>query len=298
MNPTGQTRIPGYGKHRATGQARVILNGRTFYLGRHGTKESKERYRRKIQEWLARGKQLPQGNLTVIELILAFWKHAETYYRKSDGTPTSELSCFKLALRPVKELYGTIPANDFGPQELKTIREVMVGYGWVRKSINHHLGRIRFMFKWAGEQGLGAPEVYHRLLCVSGLKLGRCEAKEGEPVKPVPGAFIDAAKSHLLRPVAALIDLHVKSILARRHRQSSSRFSRPNWKPTSFRRQRHAPNTSASCGANAEPGPAKPGLSEKTCRVYAHDGLPVIAEPSPAHLRAVPRGADTGGDGD
>jgi hypothetical protein len=91
LHLTTQTRIPGYGKHRGgTGKARVVLNGRNVYLGRHGTKESKERYRRLVQDWLARGKQLPQTNLIVKEVLLAFRKHGLTYYRKPDGTPTSE----------------------------------------------------------------------------------------------------------------------------------------------------------------------------------------------------------------
>ncbi len=77
--PQTSSHIPAYGKHRATGQARVVLNGRCFYLGKHGTPESKTAYRQLIQEWLARGRRLPQRALTVTELILAFWKHAQVY---------------------------------------------------------------------------------------------------------------------------------------------------------------------------------------------------------------------------
>ncbi len=45
--------VPGYLQHKATGQARVVLNGRTHYLGRYGTQESKERYGRLIAQWQA-----------------------------------------------------------------------------------------------------------------------------------------------------------------------------------------------------------------------------------------------------
>ncbi len=45
-------RIPAYGKHRATGQARVVLNGRSIYLGPYGSKESREAYQRIINEWI------------------------------------------------------------------------------------------------------------------------------------------------------------------------------------------------------------------------------------------------------
>ena len=36
--------------------------------------------------------------LSVNQVILAFWKHAETYYVK-DGKPTTELANFRIALK-------------------------------------------------------------------------------------------------------------------------------------------------------------------------------------------------------
>ena len=60
------------------------------------------------------------------ELILTFWKHAETYYRKPDGTRTSELNSLKQAFRPLKEIYGDTQAEAFGPQEFKTVRQAMI----------------------------------------------------------------------------------------------------------------------------------------------------------------------------
>jgi integrase len=143
------------------------------------------------------------------ELILSWLKHAKTYYRKPDGTPTSEVECYKMPLRVLKELYGSTPAGSFGPQEFKTVREAMIGKGWVRKSINRHLERIRRIFRWAGEQGIVAAEIYHRLRCVSGLKIGRSEARESDPVKPAPEAFVNAAKEHAAPPVRAMIDLQL-----------------------------------------------------------------------------------------
>ena len=53
-------------------------------------------------------------DLTVVELIAHFWKHAQTYYRRLDGTSTSEIDNYRQVLRPLKDLYGqlqpTIPA--------------------------------------------------------------------------------------------------------------------------------------------------------------------------------------------
>ena len=43
--------VPGYRKHRPTGQAVVTLSGQDFYLGPHGTKTSQAEYDRVVAEW-------------------------------------------------------------------------------------------------------------------------------------------------------------------------------------------------------------------------------------------------------
>ena len=42
---------PAYRLHKPTGQAVVRIDGRDFYLGKHGTDASHEAYRRLIAEW-------------------------------------------------------------------------------------------------------------------------------------------------------------------------------------------------------------------------------------------------------
>ncbi|MCA9134676.1 MAG: hypothetical protein KDA45_16020, partial [Planctomycetales bacterium] len=44
--------VPAYLRH-SSGQARVILNGKAFYLGKHGSKVSRQRYDALIAEWLS-----------------------------------------------------------------------------------------------------------------------------------------------------------------------------------------------------------------------------------------------------
>ena len=51
-----RSRVPGYGLHKASGQAVVRLNGRDHYLGKHGSDESHARYERLIAEWLQNGR--------------------------------------------------------------------------------------------------------------------------------------------------------------------------------------------------------------------------------------------------
>jgi hypothetical protein len=57
--------------------------------------------------------------LTVAELLLAFWRHAEQHYRHPDGTPTSEIDNFAQAIRITRELYGHTLVWQFGPLALR-----------------------------------------------------------------------------------------------------------------------------------------------------------------------------------
>lgn len=45
-------RIPKYSLHKASGQARVRIDGHTFYLGEHDSPESHRKYDELIAKWL------------------------------------------------------------------------------------------------------------------------------------------------------------------------------------------------------------------------------------------------------
>src|SRR5687768_15570900 len=119
---------PSYCRHKHSGRAYVRLNSRCVYLGEYGTQASRDEYDRVIGEWIAAGRQslpdsAPASNgMTTSELIAAFWSHATTYYAscvRSDGKITGELDCYRHALKPLRRLYGSKPAAEFGPLALK-----------------------------------------------------------------------------------------------------------------------------------------------------------------------------------
>jgi hypothetical protein len=149
-------RTPSYRLHKPSGQAVVTIAGRDLYLGRHGSPESRAEYDRVVGEWLAAGRTFPgsppaptPAGITVNELLLAYWHHAQGHYRAPDGTPTEELANIKAALRPLRALYGRTPARDFGPLALRAVRDRMVGDGLMRTTINNRVARIRRAFRWA-----------------------------------------------------------------------------------------------------------------------------------------------------
>src|SRR5262245_11741276 len=92
--------LPSYRRHKQSGQAVVTLtdglgNRRDVLLWKYNTAASRREYERVVAEWLAAGRRLPQsrsGDLTVNELIGAFWPHVEQHYRRPDGTRTKEVT--------------------------------------------------------------------------------------------------------------------------------------------------------------------------------------------------------------
>ncbi len=193
-------KLPAYRHHKARGLAVVTLNGKNIYLGPYGTSASKTEYDRVISEWIANGRRLPEArddlkpDITVSELIAAYWRHAQAYYVK-DGEPTSEQVWIKLAMRTLRRLYGSTPASSFGPLALKAVRQAMIDHGDCRTTINGYVTRIKRMFKWSVENELVRPDVHHGLQAVAGLRRGRSEVREAASVQPVLDVFVEP--SHL-----------------------------------------------------------------------------------------------------
>ena len=101
------------------------------------------------------------GCRTVNELILTYWRFANRHYRKPDVSPTSETTCIKGALKPLRRLYGPSDANNFSPLALKAVRQAMIDADLCRNTINSNVGRIKRMFKWAVENELARPGPAH-----------------------------------------------------------------------------------------------------------------------------------------
>ena len=70
-------RTPKYRRHKGSGQALVQINGQRIYLGKHGSEQSKERYRRLVARHLQSNEAPPPpsasaAELTVNELIVGW----------------------------------------------------------------------------------------------------------------------------------------------------------------------------------------------------------------------------------
>lgn len=212
---TRPRRIPSYRLHKPSGQARVIIKGEHIYLGKYGTPKSWEKYHRIIARQLD-GQRVStptrlrhdshQPNLTIDQLMLTYWQFAQGYYVKNEQ-PTGETDNIRAALRPLRKLYGSTEAKQFGPDDLEIVRQSMIDADLSRKVINSRISRIKRMFRWASKKRFVPPETYHGLKAVEGLLLGRSNARETKTIKPAVETHVQAALPYVTPPVRAMIQV-------------------------------------------------------------------------------------------
>jgi hypothetical protein len=99
-----------------------------------------------------------------------------------NAVPTREPENIRVALIPLKRLYGSTLAADFGPLAWKTVRAELVGANLCRKTINERIGRVKRMFRCAVENELVPPSVFHGG-CLRSQGCGRAERASGNPTR-------------------------------------------------------------------------------------------------------------------
>ncbi len=193
--------------------ARAKLGGVWVSLGVYGSAESHQRFAELQAQWRAlqeQGARPAASGLTVANLVADFFeRHALEHYRHPDGSPTSEIVEYRQSVAPLLRLYGTTPARDFGPLDLKAVRLALVTGSWLtpderanrerrrcgstccRSIANRRTGRIARIWKWAASEELVTSAVYQALATVDGLAAGRGNVRESAPIPPVPDADVD-----------------------------------------------------------------------------------------------------------
>jgi len=208
-----QKHAPKYRHYKPKNLGVVRIQGRDFYLGRYDSPESWEKYHRLIAEHIAtngnhpvQGQPSPKG-LTVDSVLLRYWTYAESYYQR-DGEATKELVCMRDALKPLRRLYGTAEAAEFGPLKLKVVRSHMIDeQDLCRNEINKRVGRIKRFFRWAVSEELVPPSIIHGLDSVKGLRRNKTRARETQKVKPVADQHVDAVLPFLPPQLRAMINI-------------------------------------------------------------------------------------------
>jgi len=195
-------RLPKYSHHKPSGQARIRHNGRTVYLGKFGSPESKKAYARFISN-LPKQEETPKiadpahgETLLVGEIVLRFFEHAMGYY-VCNGVQTGEHITIRCCLRPLVKRFGELPVREFGPKRLKLVREHMIKLGWSRRYVNKAVSIVKRCFTWAASEELVPGETAVALGTVAGLRKNRSDAREKLEVGPVTDELVDAVLPHL-----------------------------------------------------------------------------------------------------
>jgi hypothetical protein len=135
--PRFRTKSPSYRHRKGYTQALVTLTDavtrkrRDYWLGEYGTPESREACHRVIAAWEANGRRWPEpvtyegatvpgAGPTITEVVLQYWRWAEGYYRPK------HMQALVGALRLLKQYFGRTPATQFGPNNLRLIRDEMI----------------------------------------------------------------------------------------------------------------------------------------------------------------------------
>lgn len=188
------------------GQAYVRLSGQTYWLGSADDPKSETLYNELLGQWIAGGRQAPPDVIddaddstvvTVTEVALRYWQHARV------RTPTKH-NCIRQAMRTLRELYGSTPANAFGPKRLRLVRDRMVARDLTRIYINEQIAWIVRAFKWAGSHELISPSIYRHLQSLDNLKAGD-GGRDSRNVTPVPRGHVRKIWPHLSTPVRGLV---------------------------------------------------------------------------------------------
>jgi integrase len=179
----------------------VVLGQRHFVrLGRWGSPEAVQRYAQFCADWIA-GKTgqrpvISSNSASVAELIESFLLWAVAEYRKGERQ-TSEIHCCRSALRVLNRDYGTLPAADFGPDQLAELLKTWVAEGFSLSTIKGHRSRVIRVFRRGLASGLISAEQVARLAAVPTVKPGRTSARGPAKKSPVPEADFRRTLEHL-----------------------------------------------------------------------------------------------------
>lgn len=152
----------------------------------------------------------PDGTpvFTVNELCDRWLRHAQTYYRHPDGTPTGRAAVNTIHLRALRTLYGNRPVEALAHPDMLALRDHLVGRGLARVTVNGHLTSVRQLFKWALDEALISATAKAELTQVANLRPFRSAARETQPIRAVPDDVVERTCAALPGSLADMVRVH------------------------------------------------------------------------------------------
>jgi integrase len=212
-------RPPKYALHKASGQARIRLNGRDHYLGPFGSHASLARYAQLVNDSVSDAPIAPATAPTksnapaatiargylFVECVVKYLKNASITWPTAEGGKNPELAHAERLLKLAADKFGDLAIDDLRGPHVKEIIELMISQGWSRGYVNHQLQRFRRFVRWCLSDDLCTAEVLTRVESVDCVKMGCPGVRETEPVKPVAESVFQKTLMYLPPVVADLL---------------------------------------------------------------------------------------------
>ena len=208
-------RIPKMGRH-SSGQARVKLNGRVFYLGAHGSVGAQRRYTDLLNRWLDNGRKPLVETPVVVQVIAmaeVFAKY-EAYldktgrYRKN-GKPTSQRGILRVAIREFCEQFGDVLLPKFTEALLLQHRDYLEGQPKLtRTGINKKIAHLRAALRWSFNRGVLSRDQWLGVKAIEPLSKAEAGGRDHKrPKRAVSVADVEAVAGCLPKAPAAMLRL-------------------------------------------------------------------------------------------
>lgn len=179
-------------------KARIYYRGEFRDLpGKYQSPESITAYHEMCLHVQATG-QLPRKNVDenqqfTISNLVAWWRdYAKNYYPATSKQPVH----IDYAVRALEELFGSRPAAEFSPVDLKAVRKLLISRGQCRKTVNVRAKQIQFVFKQAVSECLIHQSVWQALVSLQPIGRDRENAIDYEPASPVDHAIFEQTLKH------------------------------------------------------------------------------------------------------
>lgn len=204
----------------ASGHAFVKVDGQQKYLGRWGDPATREAYDRFVAEWLSHGRRMPPQPTDIEPRLLTINQLVDQFsaWFERRGVTKGRRGTMAMACRLLRELYGSTPAADFGPNKLRAFRAAGLAgnpnanpprAAWSRTTANTRTTCARQVFKFAVSHELLPEPQLRSLATVEAIAKG--EGKPAQKVMPVKYGDVWRTSRHLTRPVRGLITLQLLS---------------------------------------------------------------------------------------
>jgi integrase len=186
--------------HAPSGQDRIRVRGKDYYLGAHGSPEARKEYARLcLQLAGAAPATSPASNPPTVALVALKWReHALKKY----GETSPQVKDYDRALAVALEMFRDLPAGEIDVDRLDAVRERMTSSGgrnWCRNFANRMTTRIKTVWRWAERTKMVPKGTWEHLRTLEAIPPLAPGVRETAPRKPC--ALEDVEKvSAELRP--------------------------------------------------------------------------------------------------